>query len=47
MIELKLVVAAIYSNYVTSIVDDTGMEHADGYLAGPVGDKLELKFHRA
>ena len=43
---MKLLVAAIYTNYATSIVDDEGIEQADAYLAGPVGNKLVLRFDR-
>ncbi|KAL8825593.1 MAG: hypothetical protein Q9170_007737 [Blastenia crenularia] len=46
MQELKYVTAAIYSNFETSIVDDTGMEQVDSYTAGPVEDQLQLKFTR-
>ena len=46
MTELKLAVAAIYMNYTTSIVDDHGIEQADGYSAGPKGDQILLKFAR-
>ena len=41
---MKLVVAALYTNYVTEIVDDEGMEQADTFVAGPVGGKLVLRF---
>jgi len=40
---MKLLVAAIYTNYTTSIVDDEGMEQADRFLGHPVGEKLVLK----
>ncbi len=43
---MKLLVAAIYTNYATSIVDDEGIEHADSYIAGPAGNKLILRFHQ-
>ena len=43
---MKLLVATVYTNYATTIVDDEGIEQADSYLAGPVGNKLVLKFHR-
>ncbi|KAL8725371.1 MAG: hypothetical protein Q9166_007387 [cf. Caloplaca sp. 2 TL-2023] len=46
-IELKYVTAAIYTNFTTSIVDDTGIEQADAYTAGPTGNQLTLKFARA
>lgn len=41
---LKTIVAAIYTNYETTIVDDKGIEQEDAFLAGPVGRKLVLKF---
>ncbi|RFU28663.1 hypothetical protein B7463_g7689, partial [Scytalidium lignicola] len=44
LIELKLVIAAIYTNYTTSIIDDEGIEMLDGYSAGPKGDKLIVQF---
>lgn len=43
---IKLLVAAVYTNYATSIVDDEGIEQADSYIAGPVGNKLVLRFHQ-
>lgn len=44
---MKLVVAAIYTNYTTRIIDDEGIEQLDGYAVGPKGDKLILQFERA
>lgn len=44
--ELKLVVAAIYTNYTTKIIDDKGMEQLDAYSAGPKGDDLILQFEK-
>ena len=41
---LKLLTTAIYTNYTTSIVDDSGIEQQDSFIAGPVGGKLILKF---
>jgi len=41
----KLVVAAVYTNYTTTIVSHDGMEHRDDIIAGPVGEKLILQFH--
>ncbi|CAD0088604.1 unnamed protein product [Aureobasidium vineae] len=35
--EMKGIVAAIWSEFETTIVDDAGMEHVDGYLAEPRG----------
>ncbi|KAL8921531.1 MAG: hypothetical protein Q9208_005685 [Pyrenodesmia sp. 3 TL-2023] len=46
MQELKFVVAAIYSNFTTTIVDDTGIEQVDGYGGPPAGNQLKLKFTR-
>ena len=42
---MKLMVAAIYTNYTTSIIDDEGMEQADAFLGHPVGEKLLLKLN--
>jgi len=41
---MKLAVAAIYTNFTTSIVDDTGIEAIDAYTVKPKGEKLILKF---
>ena len=46
MQEMKLYITAIYSNFSTQIVDDTGIEQADGYTVGPVGNKLILSFEK-
>lgn len=46
-LELKFVVAAIYTNYTTKIIDDMDMEHLGGYFSGPKGQKLILQFERA
>ena len=45
VIELKLLIAAIYTNFATSIVDDSGIDQMDAYIAGPIGNKLILRFH--
>ncbi|EEP81715.1 conserved hypothetical protein [Uncinocarpus reesii 1704] len=45
--EMKLVVAAIYSNYTTTIVDDDGIEAIDAYTVRPTSNRLVLEFHRA
>jgi cytochrome P450 len=37
MLQMKGIVAAIWSNFETTIVDDAGMPHVDGYLAEPRG----------
>jgi cytochrome P450 len=43
---LKLVVAGIYTNYTTSIIDDEGIEQLDRLAATPAGEKLILGFSR-
>lgn len=40
--EMKLTVAAIYTNYTTSIVDDEDIEAIDAYTVKPKGEKLIL-----
>lgn len=47
MLEMKTTVAAVWSNFETTIVDDAGMEHVDGYLAEPRGspDGKFLRLH--
>lgn len=42
--EIKLVVAAVYTNFRTHIVDDEGIEQMDGYTCGPTSNRLFLKF---
>jgi hypothetical protein len=44
-IVIKLVAAAVYANFTTSIVDDEGIEQLECIIARPVGNKLILKFH--
>ena len=44
---IKLLLAAIYINYTTTIIDDEGIEHIDHMIAAPVGDKLIVSFSRA
>ncbi|KAB5583031.1 cytochrome P450 [Coniochaeta sp. 2T2.1] len=47
MHEMKLIVAAIYSNYTTDIVDDDGVEEqSDGYTSRPEKERLYLRFER-
>ena len=43
---MKLIVAAIYTNFTTHIIDDEGIEQVDAYTAGPRGNKLILSFER-
>ena len=45
--DMKLIIAAIYTNYVTEIVDDEGIEQADTYISRPIGDMLILRFKHA
>lgn len=42
--EIKLVVAAVYTNFNTSIVSDDNMEAIDAYTVKPTGEKLILRF---
>ena len=44
--EIKLTIAAIYSNFTSYVVDDTGIEQEDGYTCGPKGEKLILRFQK-
>tara|TARA_R110002003_G_scaffold70_12_gene6406 strand:+ start:14177 stop:14317 length:141 start_codon:yes stop_codon:yes gene_type:complete len=43
---MKYIIAALYSNFSTSIVDDTGIEQIDSYTAPPKSDKLMVKLER-
>ena len=42
--EIKLVLAAIYTNFMTMIINDEGIEQEDSYIAPPVGRKLIVEF---
>jgi hypothetical protein len=44
---MKYIIAALYSNYTTTIVDDTGIEQIDAYTAPPKSDKLLIKLEHA
>lgn len=44
--EIKLVIAAVYSNFRTFVVDDEGIEQEDGYTCGPRGNKLFLRLEK-
>lgn len=45
--EMKLVLAAVYTNFTTEIVLAGGMEqNVDSFIAGPVGGKCVLKLKR-
>jgi hypothetical protein len=46
MTEMKYIVAALYSTYSTSIVDDTGIEQSDSYTAPPKSDKLMIRLEQ-
>ena len=46
-LEMKYIVATIYSNYTTTIVDDTGIEQVDAYTAPPKNEKLIIRLERA
>ncbi|KAL3480382.1 cytochrome P450 [Aspergillus californicus] len=44
--EIKLVMAAVYTNYMTSVVDDEAIEQdLSEFISLPKGRKLMLKFH--
>lgn len=42
--EMKLVVAAIYTNFSTTVIEDDDIEATDAYTIKPRGEKLVLKF---
>lgn len=41
---MKFAIAAIYTNFTSEIIDAEGIEQADGFTAGPKGNKLLLKY---
>jgi hypothetical protein len=43
---MKVVLAAIYTNFTTTIINDDGIEQDDSYIATPVGRKLLIEFCR-
>lgn len=43
---MKYIVATLYSNYTTTIVDDAGIEQIDAYTAPPKRDKLMVRLER-
>lgn len=45
-LEMKLITAAIYTNFTTHMIDDEGIEQADAYTAGPRSGRLILGFKR-
>lgn len=46
MYEMKLLVAAIYSNFASYVVNDDGIEPTDGYTAHPKSGQLWLRFEK-
>lgn len=44
--QMKYIVAALYSNYSTVIVDDTDIEQSDAYTAPPKSEKLMIKLEK-
>jgi hypothetical protein len=42
---MKFITAAIYTNYSTSIVDDSGIQQEDAYTARPEGHALMIQFN--
>ncbi|KAI1814282.1 cytochrome P450 3A12 [Poronia punctata] len=46
MHDIKLTVAAIYSNYTSHIVNDDGIEQTDMYTGHPKSNALHLRFER-
>lgn len=43
---MKLLAAAVYTNYMTHIVDDTGIEQGDGYTGRPKNEQLWVRFEK-
>lgn len=43
---MKYILAAVYTNFRTAVVDDSGIEQADAYTARPQGESLVLRFER-
>ena len=43
-LDMKMVLAAIYSNFETTVVDDDGIEQTDMYTAPPAKHRLVLRF---
>ncbi|KAE8443128.1 hypothetical protein EG329_002372 [Mollisiaceae sp. DMI_Dod_QoI] len=46
MLELKLLVAVVYRNFTTRVLDDEDIEQIDGYSTGPKSNRLVLRFER-
>ncbi|KAL4891664.1 cytochrome P450 [Aspergillus ambiguus] len=45
--EIKLVIASVYTNFQTSILEDNDIEAIDAYTVKPQGEKLVLKIEQA
>jgi hypothetical protein len=45
--EMKLIVAAVYTNFITHIVNDDGIEQEGGFICGPKSNRLILRFEKA
>jgi hypothetical protein len=45
-VEMKFIIAALYSNYVTHVADDTDIQQIDSYTAPPLSDKLLIKLEK-
>lgn len=43
MYMMKFIVAALYTDFGTTVVDDEGIEQEDAYTARPVGNRLIVK----
>jgi hypothetical protein len=46
ILEMKYIVAALYSNYTTFIVNDTGIEQSDAYTAPPKNSRLIIRLQK-
>jgi hypothetical protein len=44
--EMKYIIAALYSGYSTTIVDDTGIEQIDAYTAPPTSAVLMIRLQK-
>jgi len=44
--EMKLIVAAVYTNFISHIANDDGIEQEDGFICGPKSNRLILRFEK-
>lgn len=44
--ELKMMIAAVYTNFTSHVENDDGIEQEDGYTTGPTSNRLILRFER-